>query len=414
MGPFNQNPFYLSPEEEQRRRMPGGFGSAGMPMAAPSVATAPMAPVPSSAAASPMVSRGTPPPMASPQTGLDRAMASPYAAMAMQGLQNLAGYRTGQMPQTDPFTAYQTAVARNAELAIRRRQDARTQAQEDRAADPGYEYNKLVEQGLIDPKEISFVDFQRLGLAGVAAPSSQREWEYFSSLSEDDQKAYLDMKRSGATFGGPAGSTSYRGAGGNVEQLTTPDEMIEGERKLTRAQEMEKAQAETDAAFVDLLDTGGYDELESSLQDTRALLAEIKGGGMQATGPLEGAWSQFMGDPDTARLRAKSVLQTLQNLQITNLAPVTEKELALVQDIYANIDRDPEQNIALLEQAADMLERKLKILEKKGIYFNQNQTLRGYGTQRFAPKDTTPPGGGGGETGPVKFVRDAQGNLIRQ
>lgn len=377
---YNQNPFL--PGQVAGAIAPGGQ-IPGMPGAAP----VPPQVAPPFTPAPPGPAPGAAPIQLQPQqTGFERAMNSPWAAMAFGGLNNLAAGLQNQPMQQDPFAAYQNAVARNAELALRQRAENRTQRTADQKADPFFEYEEARRRGLI-PEEMSLAEFERMGLKGLAAPSSQREWEYYSSLSEDDKKAYLEMKRSGSTFGGPAGSTRYRGAGGGVEELTTPEEMIAGEEELTEAEVRAKARAETDAAFVDLMDTGGYDELEQSLQDTENLLAEIEGGGMQATGPLEGMWSQFMGDPDTARLRAQSVLQTLKNLQITNLAPVTEKELQLVQDIYANIDRDPAQNIALLRQAADMLRRKMEIIERKGKYFTQKGTLSGYGTTRFAPKE---------------------------
>jgi hypothetical protein len=171
------------------------------------------------------------------------------------------------------------------------------------------------------------------------------------------------------------GATDYR------------QDMLAGE---AGASERGKRIAQTDADFTDFADSGQIEELEGQIESTRSLLDEIRGGGFQNTGPLEGIWSQFWGDPETARLRAKSILRTLQNLQITNLAPVTEKELALVQDMYANIDRDPEQNIAILQDALEMLERKMEIVNRKGRYFYDKGTLRGFGTSRFAPEEAKP------------------------
>lgn len=48
-------------------------------------------------------------------------------------------------------------------------------------------------------KEIGlYLDQQRLN-QGLSAPSSVREWEYFNSLSPEDQKRYLSMKRTQKT-----------------------------------------------------------------------------------------------------------------------------------------------------------------------------------------------------------------------
>jgi len=102
----------------------------------------------------------------------------------------------------------------------------------------------------------------------------------------------------------------------------------------------------------------------------------------------------FFGDPQVAGLNMESTIQALENLKITNLAPVTEKEIEMIRDLYAGIGRDPEQNAQLLAQAEKMLTQKMELINKKGQYWADNEgTLRGYGTRRWSkspPKRSGP------------------------
>ena len=394
MGPFNQNPFYLSPEEEQRRRMPGGFNMSGppqggpMPMAAPSVATAAMAPVPSSAAASPMVPRGTPPPMASPQTGLDRAMASPYAAMAMQGLQNLAGYRTGQMPQTDPFTAYQTAVARNAELAIRRRQDARTQAQDTRAQEkwerdqrPTADFDafvasrpELAGKPYEDQLE-AWQEFNRAGTSGVSnriARSFIGENGNMWVVRADGTTEDTGVKGSPGRFEVvDVGGVSYvkETLPGGEEKMTQIDDFMQQRRNKALAAEAgaeeggkQGAQTDADQTNKGLEDSWGaytaYQDAQSIIDNSKEFLAMLESGQVD-TGPINSFLLNWLGigSEELAALNNEGIMQTLRNLGITNLAPVTEREFAEVAKLWASIGMQEKPNIGSVKQAIKRTER---------------------------------------------------------
>lgn len=344
---------------------------------------------------------------AQPQpSALEQALGSPSAAMAGSALQNLANTSLKQYgAQVDPIQAYQQAIQQRAVLSQREQALAQSAATEKRAQeefdiakDPGYKYRTLVKQGLIDPTTTSFVDFQRMGLSDQSSSVQKNyaQWlEVNPNATEEEKKAALDnIIRAPITYGMGAGSTAVTsgvspGTGGGV--LAGPEQVIANdaarEEAVAGANVRGRSIEEVDRAFVDMADSGGIDELENSLKSTNDLLAAIDSGAMSATGPLEGAWAMFVGDPETARLQAKSTLRTLQNLQITNLAPVTEAELKLVADMYANISRDPAQNIAILRDAAAMLQQKLDIINRKGSYYSEKGTLEGFGTQRWTKKD---------------------------
>jgi hypothetical protein len=90
--------------------------------------------------------------------------------------------------------------------------------------------------------------------------------------------------------------------------------------------------------------------VESSLRGAEEFLGRFEAGEFNRTGPLTGALNDRLGDVGTAVLAAKEIDAVLQNLQITNLAPVTEKEIELLRKMYASTNRTPAQNKAILRE----------------------------------------------------------------
>jgi hypothetical protein len=80
-------------------------------------------------------------------------------------------------------------------------------------------------------------------------------------------------------------------------------------------------------------------------------------------GPIYGPIKKFF-SPDTARAEAASMEMALENLQITNLAPVTEMELALVTKMGLNPYATPEQNIAVLKRVKELRQFKIQSMRK--------------------------------------------------
>lgn len=327
---------------------------------------------------------------------VNQFLSNPGMAMAGAAINNMAAMRRGQAPQQNPFAELAAARNRNEMLQQQRwnmvngrqrildLQAKRAQQQ----LDPFFEYEEFRRRYPEQAEGMTFEDFQRLGLKGVAAPSSQREWEFYSSLPPEQQKQFMDLKRSGYGYEGPAGSRYYRGAGGGVETLVTPDDAIAGEERLTRTTELAQAQAEQDAQFRTA--AAGLPAMEGALADTIALRDAIRSGEYQKTGFFEGRFMRF-NDEETAKLAAKQVMQTLKNLQITNLAPVTEKEIQLIEDLYASVLKNPAANVGALEAAIEMMQGKIAGINQMGQYFvNNGNTLRDFGISqrwRTAPPD---------------------------
>jgi chromosome condensin MukBEF ATPase and DNA-binding subunit MukB len=160
----------------------------------------------------------------------------------------------------------------------------------------------------------------------------------------------------------------------------------------TRAEVRTKALETNNAEIRNAIGTP-YDEATTMLENTRDLRKQIESGQFQKTGVFEGPMAKMMGDPEAARLQAQAIGQALKNLQITNLAPVTEAEIALIQELYAGIGSDPEQNVQILLEAEKMLQQKLDQIDKVATYYaNNNDSLEGYGMSRYrkAPGGDTP------------------------
>jgi hypothetical protein len=223
------------------------------------------------------------------------------------------------------------------------------------------------------------------------------EWLKANPNATDEQKAAaldniirapIRYDTGGGGVGVTGGVTPGGGAGGRTT-LVSPEEATANDAAnksaVTTADVSARGFEERDQAFLDLVDSGNIDELEQGLANTKLLLQEMESGRYDGTGPIEGPLKMFFGSPENARLQFDSISQALQNLQITNLAPVTEQEIAMIQDLYAGIGRDPKQNAELLKRATRMLEQKIALINKKGEYFaNNNNSLRGYGTSRWS------------------------------
>jgi hypothetical protein len=103
---------------------------------------------------------------------------------------------------------------------------------------------------------------------------------------------------------------------------------------------------------------------KTQLAQTNHLLSELEEGKYNNDiGPFFGRIKQFF-NPDTALMQMYSVDAALQNLQITNLAPVTEFELQLIMQMDANAFRTVDQNKAVLRRLKEIREAKVKMLDE--------------------------------------------------
>jgi hypothetical protein len=137
-------------------------------------------------------------------------------------------------------------------------------------------------------------------------------------------------------------------------------------------------QAETDAEFQNFSQTK-IQPMLAQLASSEDLMNQLRdpSSGYRKTGLLEGRWRGYT-DKEAAALQFKVVQNLLDNLQITSLTPVTEKEIDLVKGLYAQLTNDPEANLGVLEQLQGVLRGKLRQFDEMDNFFQKNQTLRGY------------------------------------
>lgn len=124
--------------------------------------------------------------------------------------------------------------------------------------------------------------------------------------------------------------------------------------------------------------------LASSVDRLKSTLDAVSSGDAQ-TGIIEGEVLKLV-DPETALLEAEKMIQTLEALQLVNLAPVTVQEIKMLQEMFASATKTKEINVALLRRAIGMSEKALNRLRDQYDYFaspdpltgRPRSTLRGY------------------------------------
>lgn len=326
-----------------------------------------------------------------PRTLAGRLAQSPGWAMARQGAQNINALRQGTPMGISPAQAYQQSIARQAAM----RQQEQEEKRRMQLLNPFYEYEMAVDRGyanLPDGSTMSFPQWQQASFRRGGPTSVMQNFDRWRQLNpqraDETDEAY--QQRQAEAFNtlarapqmvdvGGGGVQSYQPLTGTGTTVVSPDAATQREGDLSYVRQQEEAQASQDAEFRTA--AASLPELESQLQDTIALREAIRNKEFQDTGYFEGRVMRFT-DEKTAELAAKQVLQTLRNLQITNLAPVTEAEIRLIEDLYASVLKDPEANIGALNAAIEMMESKINTINQMGRYFVRDNTLRDYGIQQ--------------------------------
>lgn len=317
--------------------------------------------------------------------------------MANAAMNNMFAMRRGGLPQGNPALLYaqqqrQNEMLKNQQLQQERRNKYLALQEEKlrQSMNPFYDYEQAIERGLIPP-ETTLAEFSMMGLKGTADPAAVREYAYYNSLDDEAKAEYLRMKRAGQTFGGPAGSTLYRGPDGGVTTLTTPEAMIEGAAdKETAVQGASKSVAydwsQVDAATSALYGAEEAYDLARSMRDTSQKYLDMLSGenpdaAVLDTGPVDAfLYDVFgVGTEEFAQMDADAIETTLQNLQITNLAPVTENELRQVGKMWANIARQETPNKGVLKRAIERSEAAMRRIERD--VRTQGSRLNTYGPE---------------------------------
>ena len=110
--------------------------------------------------------------------------------------------------------------------------------------------------------------------------------------------------------------------------------------------------------------SSAYTKAVAQRQRTEDMLQRFESGEFNnASGPISGRLGQFF-SPETAQLQAQEMNETLQNLQITNLAPVSNYEIGLIQKMWASSFNTPKQNTAVLRDLVRLQTAKEEALKK--------------------------------------------------
>ena len=120
----------------------------------------------------------------------------------------------------------------------------------------------------------------------------------------------------------------------------------------------------------------GLPQAESTIARNNEIIRGIKAGSLQDSGPLAGFVKQLY-DPEFAALQAESIYNTLLNLQITKLTPVSNEEVKLVSQMWASAFRGGKVNIAILEEANRRTQQMIDVGQKAINYYQSNVDING-------------------------------------
>ncbi len=296
------------------------------------------------------------------------------------------------------------------QYADERIQSVRDQVMDRRAREM---YRAGVQSGEIPPN-MPFEHWMARGqLKPSSVPSEVLEHEYYAQLSDEGKKDW-DRRARAAMTGRYGDVPVYGREGGEFSPMGPAADIAAAQEEITSAEETQagrvqaaKSQAEIDIAFDSMMANIG--DTERQLEYANQMIAEFEAGDYDdVTGPLIGRLSPMFTE-EGAMLMAESIGQTLEFLQIVNLAPVTEAELALVGKMAVDPSQTTAANLGRLKRIVRKVEGALTKARAQDAYFiEQGGTLRGYRPAReAAPNDAA-------QSGPddVEYVWSDDGQLV--
>lgn len=332
------------------------------------------------------------------QGGMNGFLGSPGMAMASQAANNISALRRNQVPNRTPVEAFSEGHRRNQLVENQRLQlmmqqqaaDLRTRqtnqqmgiagSKEKRDANPMYDFDQFVERRGIadlpyDQQLGQFNEFQVAAMKTATDPAGVREYQFFQGLSDDAQSEYLGLKRAGQKYTTGAGGTRIVGPDGSVTVLEGDDSAISGAARAEGATadasnsskyDWEQVSAATESLYSAEQAYDLADGMRASSQKYLDMLESNDPAAALETGPIDAfLFNVFgVGTEELAQMDADSIETTLQNLQITNLAPVTENELRQVGKMWANIARQETPNKGVLRRAIAKSEQVMRKIER--------------------------------------------------
>lgn len=232
-----------------------------------------------------------------------------------------------------------------------------------------------------------------------AAPASVREFQYVQGLDPEQRDLYFKVKRgdqrtsqqkNAGTYEdlGFSEDTAFKLASGDITLQEsdgvyrlfdeTTGQVLETPVSATQASAIKSANAsavrnaEADVGqFTKARDAiqalpADFDAIDYSQVQTDKWLELAESGELDDTGFVTGLISDLLGiqSEQLAEMEADAVQQQLLNLQITNLAPVTEKELKLLANMWGSSSFSTEKLIGALRSSKKRLARQRQFLEQ--------------------------------------------------
>lgn len=318
---------------------------------------------------------------------------SPGGAMAMAALGNLGAMSSGRQPSLNPIQQYQSAVAQNANQRLLREKALREQ-------DPYWEFEEGKRRGYI-PQEMDFFAYRDRARTGSFRPTSyapivgtdaEGKPALMTTVYDPESGTWSQQQLSMGGFT-PAPKLESVDTGGGTLLINplenssqfVPRSLRPGEEPAVRgAQAAATAGAESDAKQYDsaiattwanrdayALAKGFYDTSERALKALQE--------GRVETGMIDAFMLKTfgVGSEELGRMNADEVQAVLENLQITNLAPVTVQELKTVAGLWADIGRQKEPNVGVLMRAMERTERLMSRIQADTV--TQASRVRRYG-----------------------------------
>jgi hypothetical protein len=266
--------------------------------------------------------------------------------------------------------------------------------------DASAEYTQWLEAGSPGTFE-DWVKWKSRISASSDRTALERNWQLLNSVEPERRQELLSLLRGqgphtigGVEYGiGPDGQPYLLNDPERPGQTMTASVQARQEATAAAQKEydtkMHSGQAQTDADFENFKQTR-FQPIVSQLDDARELLRQLRDpdSGVRRTGILEGRFRGYT-NREVAELQFSTIKNLLQNLQITSLTPVTEKELDLVSGLYAKLTNDPEANIGIMEGLEKVLRGKIQQFYDMDRYFKENRTLRGYEPPGYNPPEAT-------------------------
>ena len=119
-----------------------------------------------------------------------------------------------------------------------------------------------------------------------------------------------------------------------------------------------------------------FPQMQATIDRNNQLIGQIKAGALQGSGPLAG-FVKSMYDPEFAALQAEGIYNTLLNLQITKLTPVSNEEVKLVSQMWASAFRGGKVNLSILEEANRRVQQLMDVGRSAVSYYESPTDSRG-------------------------------------